>query len=140
MVALHCGDGSLSQRPPNLLFVVNHSAFFVSHRLPLADRLVPDVVTAFAAGREVELRNPAAVRPWQHVLEPLAGYLTLAERLYDEPSAFAEGWNFGPSEEDARPVSWVASRIGEAWGSSASWHLSETPHPHEANFLKLDCS
>jgi len=104
------------------------------------DRLIPDVVGAFAAGRPAIVRNPGSVRPWQHVLEPLAGYLTLAERVYDQPEAFAEGWNFGPSEDDARPVSWLVTQLGQLWGEDCRWESPEGRHPHEANSLKLDCS
>jgi CDP-glucose 4,6-dehydratase len=105
-----------------------------------ADRLVPDIVRAIVAGRPVEIRNPAAVRPWQHVLEPLHGYLLLAERLYAEPQTFAAGWNFGPSENDARDVLWIVKRFVELWGPQAKWALDGKTHPHEAAYLKLDAS
>lgn len=104
------------------------------------DRLVPDILRAFIDGRPAVLRNPKAVRPWQHVLEPLGGYLTLAERLWEEGEAFAEGWNFGPADEDARPVEWLAERLSAKWGDGASWQIDSGQHPHEANYLKLDCS
>lgn len=104
------------------------------------DRLVPDAISAFIAQRPVEIRNPKALRPWQHVLEPLAGYLSLAEKLYLEGQAFAEGWNFGPSDTDARPVAEVVSRLAELWGKGASWRPSPGAHPHEARLLRLDCS
>lgn len=102
------------------------------------DRLVPDVVRSFLAGRAVTLRHPDAVRPWQHVLEPLSGYLMLAERSWKEGQAFAEGWNFGPSEEDARPVRWLVERLAALWGEGASWRMADASHPHEAHYLKLD--
>lgn len=104
------------------------------------DRLVPDVIRSFQAGRAVTLRQPDAVRPWQHVLEPLGGYLTLAERLWRDGPDFAQGWNFGPSEADARPVGWLVERLAALWGEGACWRLSDTPHPHEARYLKLDCT
>jgi CDP-glucose 4,6-dehydratase len=104
------------------------------------DRLVPDMVRAIAAGRTVEIRNPRAVRPWQHVLEPLHGYLLLAEALYQDPAAFAGGWNFGPAETDARDVLWVVKRFAELWGPQAKWRPDDQPHPHEAAYLKLDAS
>ena len=104
------------------------------------DRLVPDILRAFERNEPVVIRNPHATRPWQHVLEPLSGYLTLAERLYTEGQAFAEGWNFGPGEDDARPVQWIVERMVDKWGDNASWRLDTNPNPHEANFLRLDVS
>ena len=97
------------------------------------DRLAPDVVRALLAGKPVRVRNPLAIRPWQHVLEPLAGYLLLARKLYENGPAFAESWNFGPSEEDARPVSWVVEQLAARWGDSAGWEQDEGDHPHEAH-------
>ncbi|HPF58170.1 MAG TPA: CDP-glucose 4,6-dehydratase [Candidatus Competibacteraceae bacterium] len=105
-----------------------------------AHRLIPDLIRAFQTGRAVPIRCPEAVRPWQHVLEPLSGYLTLAERLFIEGPAFAEGWNFGPAEADARPVQWLVDRLAVLWGNGATWKLDEEPHPHEAHYLKLDCA
>lgn len=104
------------------------------------DRLVPDVLKAFGEGRPVQLRSPTAVRPWQHVLEPVHGYLLLAERLWSDGPAHAGGWNFGPSEDDARPVSWIVEQLADCWGEGASWGQDEGQHPHEAHYLKLDCS
>jgi CDP-glucose 4,6-dehydratase len=104
------------------------------------DRLVPDAITAFAEGRPVTLRNPAAIRPWQHVLEPLGGYLLLAEKLFHEPAVYSEAWNFGPRDDDAKPVSWLVSRLAELWGSNAQWSASSGAEVHEAHYLKLDCS
>ena len=105
-----------------------------------ADRLVPDCLRAVEAGTPVRLRSPDAVRPWQHVLDPLAGYLALAERLHVEGPAFAEAWNFGPADDDARPVRWVVEQLVSGWGGGASWDFDPAPQPHEANYLKLDCS
>ena len=104
------------------------------------DRLIPDTISAFLGGRRVLIRNPAAVRPWQHVLEPLHGYLMLAERLYRDGPIFAEGWNFGPDEDDARPVSWIVEHLAHRWGGNAGWDTDGAPQPHEAGMLKLDCS
>jgi CDP-glucose 4,6-dehydratase len=104
------------------------------------DRLIPDMVRAIAAGRPVQIRSPHAIRPWQHVLEPLSGYLTLAEHLYQHGAAYAEGFNFGPHDTDARPVEWIISRLCASWGDGASWQLDGAPQPHEATYLKLDCS
>lgn len=104
------------------------------------DRLVPDILRALQAGELVLIRNPQAIRPWQHVLEPLSGYLLLAESLYSKDQVNAEGWNFGPRDEDARPVQWIVEHLCADWGGGASWTLQPGSHPHEANFLKLDIS
>ncbi len=104
------------------------------------DRLIPDMIRAFGAGEPVVIRSPHAIRPWQHVLEPLRGYLLLAERLVQEGPAFAEGWNFGPAEDDAKPVQWIVERLAELWGEGAAWRLDGGQHPHEASYLKLDCA
>lgn len=104
------------------------------------DRLVPDIVRAMVQGSDILVRSPHAIRPWQHVLEPLSGYLLLAEKLYEGGAAFAEGWNFGPAAEDARPVQWIAERFVELWGDGRTWQLDANPQPHEANILKLDCT
>ncbi len=105
------------------------------------DRLVPDLLRAFAEGRTADIRNPHAIRPWQHVLEPLRGYMMLAELLYTDGPAWAEPWNFGPADSDARPVSWIADRLVGLWGDSAQWRSSaQAGQPHEASWLKLDCS
>ncbi|MEZ8079760.1 CDP-glucose 4,6-dehydratase [Enterovibrio norvegicus] len=104
------------------------------------DRLIPDMLKAFSQEISVEIRSPHAIRPWQHVLEPLSGYITIAQKLYEEGPEYAEGWNFGPREEDAKPVDWIVNRLTKLWGKGASWHLSEGAHPHEAHYLKLDCS
>ncbi|MCK9394600.1 MAG: CDP-glucose 4,6-dehydratase [Methylobacter sp.] len=104
------------------------------------DRLIPDILSAIGEGRRVVIRNPDAARPWQHVLEPLSGYLLLAQKLYQEGAAYAEGWNFGPADEDAKPVQWIVDSLTKSWGDGASWLLDQGDHPHEAHYLKLDCS
>jgi CDP-glucose 4,6-dehydratase len=104
------------------------------------DRLIPDIVRAIAGGKPVMIRNPNAIRPWQHVLEPLAGYLRLAEKLYEHGPAFASGWNFGPSDDEAQTVSWIVERLTRRWGQGATWQQDSGEHPHEAHYLKLDSS
>jgi CDP-glucose 4,6-dehydratase len=104
-----------------------------------ADRLIPDMVRAFTAGKQIRLRCPDAVRPWQHVLEPLAGYMLLAESAYRDAS-FAGSWNFGPSDPRAYSVGWVTRSFAEAWGQDARWALDSGHHPHETSLLRLDCS
>lgn len=103
------------------------------------DRLIPDCVRAFTAGHPVALRNPAATRPWQHVLEPLCGYLLLAERLHDEPAATSPAFNFGPPAEDVQPVAEIVERLAEAWGGPA-WHVASEDGPHEAGALAVDAA
>ena len=95
---------------------------------------------AFLAGKPCLIRSPSSIRPWQFVLEPLRGYLVLAERLAENGSDFASGWNFGPVEADARPVSWIADKLTRSWGNEAAWTHDEASHPREAHFLKLDAS
>jgi len=103
------------------------------------DRLIPDVIRAATEGRATPIRSPGAVRPWQHVLNPLSGYLLLAERL-SESRELAQAWNFGPDPEDARPVSWILERLRELWGEGLEWEQDAGPHPHETNYLRLDSS
>ena len=103
------------------------------------DRLIPDFLRAADAGETLKLRSPQAIRPWQHVLEPLSGYLMLAERLYLEGEMAAEPWNFGPADEDARPVRWIVERLA-AQRSDVSWECVSASQPHEAHYLKLDSS
>lgn len=103
-----------------------------------SDRLVPDILRAFERNEPVVIRNPNSIRPWQHVLEPLSGYLKLAELLWAEGNAFAEGWNFGPRDDDAKPVMWIVEHMAQAWGHGAGWQLDPGEHPHEAHYLKLD--
>lgn len=104
------------------------------------DRLIPDILRAFEKKQPVIIRNPLATRPWQHVLEPLSGYLILAEKLYSEGDVYAEGWNFGPKDEDVQPVDWILNHMTKHWGTGASWKLDANPQPHEAQLLKLDIS
>jgi CDP-glucose 4,6-dehydratase len=104
------------------------------------DRLIPDIISAFEQNKLVDIRNPNAIRPWQHVLEPLRGYLTLAERLYQEGPLYSEAWNFGPHDEDAKPVGWIVERMATLWGQDAQWQADSSSHPHEAQYLKLDIS
>jgi CDP-glucose 4,6-dehydratase len=104
------------------------------------DRLIPDIMRAITQGKPVNIRNPHAIRPWQHVLEPLSGYMLLAQKLYEEGTSYAEGWNFGPNDEDAKPVQWIVEKLIQSWGEGASWVLDSGAHPHESHYLKLDCS
>lgn len=105
------------------------------------DRLVPDIVRALQADQPIVVRNPGAIRPWQHVLEPLSGYLILAEKLAGgHGRQFEGGWNFGPRDDDARPVLDIVKDFCVLWGPSSSWEMAKTTGPHEANYLKLDCS
>ena len=110
----------------------------------LRDRLLPDLFRSIDRREPLQLRHPQAIRPWQHVLEPLSGYLLLAEKLHEQGStpsqSFAEGWNFGPIEDDAKPVQWIVESMVNHWGNGASWQLDGGQHPHEANYLKLDIS
>jgi len=103
------------------------------------DRLIPDLVRASSKSEILKIRNPNAIRPWQHVLEPLSGYLILAQKLYENGMAYSEAWNFGPPEEDAKSVQWIIEQLHSLWGGF-EWQLSMDSQPHEANYLKLDCS
>lgn len=103
------------------------------------DRIVPDAMRAFIANKTLLVRNPHATRPWQHVLEPLTGYLLLCQKLVEQSEGFAEGWNFGPDGEDAKPVSTLADIMIRSWGGDARWNSDGGKHVHEANYLKLDC-
>jgi CDP-glucose 4,6-dehydratase len=105
-----------------------------------SDRLVPDCVRAILKNDKVIVRNPQAIRPWQHVLEPLAGYLMLAQKLYEDGPWYSEAWNFGPNDSDAKPVEWLVKELCEKWGNNASYIIDRGKHPHEAHYLKLDCS
>ncbi len=104
------------------------------------DRLVPDIVRAFMQRQPVMIRCPDAVRPWQHVLEPLRGYLRLIELLWEHGGRYGEAWNFGPEEDDAKPVSWIADRLVTLWGEGARWTSDGSAQPYEAAYLKLDCT
>lgn len=129
-------------------FNENHTAYLASARAGNVigggdwsdDRLIPDILKAFEQKKPVVIRNPLSTRPWQHVLEPLSGYLVLAEHLYEEGSNYAEGWNFGPKDEDCKPVNWILDKMVAKWGQGASWELDKNNNPHEAGYLKLDCS
>lgn len=132
--------------PPDL--IAQHGVALASARAGNAigggdwtrDQLIPDLMRAFLDGRPCQLRNPSSFRPWQFVLEPLRGYLTLAERLVEDGQRFATGWNFGPVDDDAKPVSWIAEELARLWGSPASWNLDTGCHPNESHSLKLDAS
>lgn len=102
------------------------------------DRLVPDCIRAFIAGEPVQIRHPRATRPWQHVLEPLCGYLLLAEQLSTSGREFARAWNFGPSVDDIQPVQQIVERLASAWGATATWRVAEGFHAHEATSLAVD--
>ena len=105
-----------------------------------ADRLIPDCLNSMLVGNPVRIRNSHAIRPWQFVLEPLSGYLQLAEKLYTDGPEFCEGWNFGPEDNDAQPVDVIVKRLCSLWGDSASYTIDSREHPYEAQYLKLDCA
>jgi CDP-glucose 4,6-dehydratase len=105
-----------------------------------SERLIPDCIRAFLREDAVNIRNPQAVRPWQHVLEPLSGYLMLAQRLYEAGPAYTEGWNFGPDDDDAISVRRVVDALCKKWGENAGCKFDTDHHPHEAHILKLDCT
>lgn len=138
-----------------LLVASYRLSYFSSHKAAIAtaragnvigggdwaeDRLIPDIIHAFQHGQVVNIRNPHAIRPWQHVLEPLAGYLTLAEKLYTHGADYAEAWNFGPNADSAKPVAWIVKQMAAHWGDDVQWQIDANEHPHEAHYLKLDCS
>jgi CDP-glucose 4,6-dehydratase len=102
-----------------------------------SDRLIPDFMKHFSVGKKVLVRSPGAIRPWQHVMEPLSGYFLLLEKLYTSGAKFAEAWNFGPHDRDARDVRFIADKLMNLWGDGASWGLDDKQHPHEAKYLKL---
>lgn len=104
------------------------------------ERLIPDFIKAISSGQKLKIRSPFAIRPWQHVLESLNGYLLLAAKLYTEGVKYAQGWNFGPDDRDAKNVEWITRTICEFWSDGASYEIDKTPQPHEAIYLKLDCS
>lgn len=146
---------SSSKGCAELVTAAYRNSFFATHGVALAsaragnvigggdwaeDRLIPDIVRAIGRGEAAQIRYPGAIRPWQHVLEPLSGYLILAEKLWGEGTAYAEGWNFGPADDDARSVEWVAAELVRQWGGDARWALADGAQPHEAHYLKLDCS
>jgi len=104
------------------------------------DRLIPDIMRAFSNKHPLLIRNPGSIRPWQHVLEPLNGYLILAQALYNGGIHFADGWNFGPRDMDAQPVQYIVDRLTSYWGRDVCWEIDKSPQAHEAHYLKLDCS
>lgn len=104
------------------------------------DRLLPDCIKALLESRPIVIRYPDAVRPWQHVLEPLFGYLLLAQLLYQNGSAYAGAWNFGSEDGSAKPVRWIVEKVVEIWGGKACWEMDQSVHPYEAHTLRLDCS
>lgn len=104
------------------------------------DRLIPDIMRALSQEEVVIIRKPQAIRPWQHVLEPISGYLMLAEKLWDSGHSYGEAWNFGPLDRDTKSVQWIVDYITQLWGEKATWKLDGNNHPHEAHYLKLDCS
>ena len=104
------------------------------------DRILPDCVRSTLAGKAIRVRNPGATRPWQHVLEPLSGYLLLAEKLYEDGPSYCGAWNFGPEDKDVKTVGWLVDRFCREWGKGASYRTDRGKHPHEARFLKLDFS
>lgn len=103
------------------------------------DRLIPDILRAIDAQECLRIRSPHAIRPWQHVLEPLKGYLLLAQALYEDPKTYASAWNFGPHEQDAKEVSWIVNKLA-TYLPETRWQIDPNPQPHEANLLKLDSS
>ncbi len=104
-----------------------------------SDRLIPDCIRSLLKGEKIFIRNPQAIRPWQHVLEPLSGYLILARMLCEDGARYSEAWNFGPEEKDARPVEWLVRSLCSKWGDGR-YEIDKGNHPHEAHYLKLDCS
>lgn len=104
------------------------------------DRLIPDCVKVFVANKPLIIRYPNAVRPWQHVLDPLYGYMLLGQNLYENGPEFMGAWNFGPDDNDAKPVEWIVKYAAEIWGDNSGWLVDQGDFPHEANYLQLDCS
>ena len=104
------------------------------------NRLVPDIIRSFQSHEDLVIRYPDSVRPWQHVLEPLYGYILLAEKLLDNGPEYAKGWNFGPSDQDARPVWWIVEKLSKMWGTDTNWILDKSNNHHESKYLKLDCT
>ena len=103
------------------------------------DRLIPDILNSLQISESILVRNPFSVRPWQHVLDPLSGYLVLAQKLYEKNNHYAEAWNFGPREDECKPVKWIVNKMIEKWGGG-NWHTEKSDNLHEAKYLKLDCS
>lgn len=104
------------------------------------DRLIPDIMRAYLNKQTLIIRNPEAIRPWQHVLEPLSGYLLLAENLYNSNLAFSEAWNFGPDQHDVKTVAWILKHMSHLLNNEINWQIETTEQPHEARYLSLDCA
>ncbi len=104
------------------------------------DRLIPDCIRALLKAEQIVIRNPRAIRPWQHVLEPISGYMVLAQKLCEDGPSYSGAWNFGPDDNDAKPVEWLVNNLCTKWGQDASFKIDVGEHPHEAHYLKLDCS
>ena len=130
----------LTDRTPPLALATARAGNVIGGGDWAADRLIPDCIRAFVAGRTVAIRNPRATRPWQHVLEPLCGYLILAETLFDRGTDAAAAWNFGPPAADVRPVADVVARLAQTWGDGAAWRIDAAPQPHEAGTLAVDAA
>jgi CDP-glucose 4,6-dehydratase len=130
---------SFFQSPASPLVATSRAGNVIGGGDWAADRLVPDLMRSFMAGEVVRIRNPGAIRPWQHVLDPLIGYLMLAQRLAQGEREFADGWNFGPREGSEAPVSSLVQSLAGHWGAGARWEADKGDNPHEAAYLKLDC-
>ena len=104
------------------------------------DRLIPDIIRAISKNEKIKIRNPDSIRPWQYVLEPLNGYLQLAKKLWNQGTEYSEGWNFGPTDDNIKTVSWIVERFTQLWGDNLIWKIEEGQFPHEASYLKLDCT
>ena len=104
------------------------------------DRLIPDIMKGILNNKVIKIRNPNSTRPWQHVLDPLNGYLTLVEKLWSSGSEFSEGWNFGPLEDDERPVKWIVEKLTGLWAKDIRWNIDNNVNPHEENYLRLNCT
>jgi CDP-glucose 4,6-dehydratase len=104
------------------------------------DRLIPDCINSLLVGESIRIRNPHSIRPWQHVLEPLNGYLCIARKLYESGTKYGEAWNLGPEDSDAKTVEWIVQRMCDKWKGSQGYIIEEGSHPHETSYLKLDCS
>lgn len=105
-----------------------------------SDRLIPDFIRSLMEDSKLKIRNPGAIRPWQHVLEPLGGYLMLAQKLCEDGKYFSQSWNFGPNDSDAKPVEWIVQKLCNKWGGNASYEIELDAQRHETHYLKVDCS
>jgi CDP-glucose 4,6-dehydratase len=105
-----------------------------------SDRLIPDIMNGALQNKTIRIRNPDSVRPWQFVLEPLYGYLMLIEKLWNDAPLYSGGWNFGPDNDDVKPVSWIVDTISQLWGKNISWELDHQNSQHEAKSLLLNCT